>query len=194
MQIEATIAVLKTVHSVSTEGDLALRIQLDDRETLLLVSSTLLSRASRPFSEKLDAARVSDTDLESSTKELSLVEDDGKAIYIICDIIHGRDSEVPDKVPVDLLDNIALCCDKYELADLLAPRAHRWFTAVGSNSSREHQIRMITIIRRLRISLDLIVDDVWRSRNPSSRYDDTAGRVQWLLTFPSYNTNKSRLI
>ena len=97
MQIEPTMAVSKTVHSLCPEGDLALRIRLGDRENLLLVSSSLLSKASKPLSDRVDASRVPENLLGSSSKELSLVEDEGKAIFIICDIIHGRDSEVPDK-------------------------------------------------------------------------------------------------
>lgn len=59
--------------------------------------------------------------------EISLPEDDAAAMIIICNILHLRHKEIPQKPPVDQIYQVAVLADKYNCSAALKTTVAHWF-------------------------------------------------------------------
>jgi hypothetical protein len=114
------------VNIICPEGDVLLRGSYQGSRDLLLASSDVLSKASESLARMLQTPRVPKPRSFAFTNEIKLPEDDGDALSIICNILHGRDRYVPDTLPLGLLKEVAQSCSRYQLTSALLPWSPKW--------------------------------------------------------------------
>ena len=152
---------MSTVHAQSVrivcpEGDVVLRIRRNDDEEILLVSSTALTAASTSFSQILRYSNELVDRQYVPMMELDLTKDDGDAIWTICNIIHDRDDQIPDALPLHPLRSVAVTGIKYGLTELLAARIKRWLIH-AHHTNGEKGVRLIpAMAETFRISADFM--------------------------------------
>jgi hypothetical protein len=114
------------INIICAEGDVLLRGTEEGSKDLLLVSSLVLSKASESLSKILHTPRAPKLRSFAFTNEVRLPEDDGDALFIICNILHGRDQFVPDILPLEILVKVAQSCSRHQLSNHLLTWSPRW--------------------------------------------------------------------
>lgn len=77
------------------------------------------------------------------TVEITLPEDDAEAMLAVMNAVHGKFWDVPGrKIKLELLKNIAVVVDKYDLFDSVCTLLHTWVSTVrvGNPRAQLHQI------------------------------------------------------
>lgn len=125
------------VNIICPDGDLLLRLTRKGNESLLLVSSKVMTKASGTFFSLLQLRRRLMTQpfaFTSPMHELRLPEDDGDAFLTICNILHDRHQEVPAALSLGALKNIASSCNRHQLTSALSAWSPKWLTHASSQT------------------------------------------------------------
>ena len=120
-----------TVVNVDPNGDVILEVSCSDGRIHLLVSSKVLSLASPVFSTMLNSRFKEGLSNHPPTGKrlISLPDDNAEAFTILCNAIHYRTDQVPRKLTLVCLENIAIICDKYDCTSALTPWSAMWLHA-----------------------------------------------------------------
>lgn len=98
------------------------------------VSSKHLILASSVFKSMLQGHFVEGQTLRSTgSLDLPLPDDDPDAFTILLNVIHGRSSDVPQKVGLSLMIEIAILVDKYQLLEAVGLCSDRWIGPLESD-------------------------------------------------------------
>lgn len=166
------MAAAEKIHIICPDGNLTVRI-VDRQDTILLVSSEVLAKASPVFARRIENLQTG-RDPCLASKQIDLAGDGGDAVLTIFNVLHGHISKVPDALPLHLLEQVAECSAKYELADALARWGPKWLSRASSKIERADMPKVSDIISRSGMSLQLLVDEMCASCNSSSMYPGTA--------------------
>ncbi len=60
---------------------------------------------------------------------IPLPDDNAEAFIVLCNVIHFRTDEVPKKLALTCLHDLAIICDKYNCTSALAPWSAMWLQA-----------------------------------------------------------------
>lgn len=74
-----------------------------------------MSKASESFSKLLQTRTLPTSQSFAFTNEIRLPDDDGDALLTICNILHGRNRQVPDSLALEGLKEIARSCNRHQL-------------------------------------------------------------------------------
>lgn len=93
----------------------------------MLVSFRHMMLASPVFRAMLDGNFKEGRDLTSNGKvQVPLPDDDPAALAIILNIVHGHNRRVPRRVSLELLTNITILVDKYQMVEAVEFFAETW--------------------------------------------------------------------
>jgi hypothetical protein len=105
--------------------------EVNDGNFCMLVSSKHLFLASSFFEEMLQAHFKEGQTLRSDGfLELPLPDDDPIAFCILLDIIHGHTRKVPRTVDMNMLADIAILVDKYQLQEVVEVFSDGWIKSL----------------------------------------------------------------
>lgn len=126
--------ITSTMEILHSDGDVILVVGSDKQK--YRVSSAYLSHASPVFAAMFSGRYAEGLNLSTSEpKEIPLPEDPPESIGIICKVMHLKQSDLPESLPlVDFLE-FARIADKYECAEALRYIALAWFQEV-----EQHQV------------------------------------------------------
>ena len=96
-------------------GDLLLRIDCNDKQVAVHVSSKILSLASPVFKAMLSVKFAEGQGSKDTDWTISLPDNDADAMTIVCHTLHYADTD-SDDVDLTLLEKVAEVCDKYNMA------------------------------------------------------------------------------
>ena len=144
-QAKMELFTAQKVNIICSEGDLLLRGAEGGTGDLLLVSSHVLGKASESFSRTFQTAPVPEHRSFAYTNEITLPNDRGDALLIICNILHGCDRNVPDTIPLDLLKAVAQTCNRHQLTRALLAWSPTWLEHAFGLASRTERYVVITI-------------------------------------------------
>ena len=126
-------------------GDVKLIISASEDAKELRVSSKVMSLASSVFAALLSPKFSEGVTLSHAkdVHEIKLEDDDPEAMLLICHTIH-LGHHIPRRVPIDLLEKVALLCDKYDLAKALSGWSERWL--LGHITGTNTEDTLITLV------------------------------------------------
>ncbi|QDS77188.1 hypothetical protein FKW77_002410 [Venturia effusa] len=113
----------ETLSYLDPNGDLKLRLRIEDKEHVFVVSSARMQYASRVWGTLIQELPPA---LSGGMREMSLLMDNGNAILILINIAHGRFRNVDHYQPVDLIHDLASICEQYECSELVMPHVASW--------------------------------------------------------------------
>lgn len=129
-----------SVIEIDPNGDTILELSGLNGKISLLVSSKVLTLASPVFSRMFNS-RFKESSSKSSTSEIATIplpDDNAEIFLILCNSVHHRVDEVPRKLDLDCLQNLAITCDKYDCTNTLTPWISMWFHAwSGSHTEKD---------------------------------------------------------
>lgn len=140
----ATFVALK---DADPEGDVLLLIGPPNELKSLLVSSKVLSLASPVFNKMLQIPRFLEGVERSSNVplQLPLPEDNPEAVTWLCNAIHLSRS-VDHDVSFSLFEELAILCDKYDIASAITPWSRWWLQKwKGSPDGEDKYLKMLYI-------------------------------------------------
>ncbi|CUS12383.1 unnamed protein product [Tuber aestivum] len=125
-----------TTQIIDPYGDLL--VLLPTAKTKLQISSKVLSTASPVFRSMFSPRFREGAALASATKltEIEFPDDSPQALGIIFDVLHFRHDCVSDDYSHDVLYNIALVADKYDLTRALGPWKEVWLKRGAGDGGR----------------------------------------------------------
>lgn len=135
-----------TIH-VDLSGDLDLLIEYEDAKTkatiikTFVVSTKVLCLASPVWKTMFDPKGP--WNIQPGEEGFSMPEDDPNALLILLDAAHLNFDRIPSVVSFDLLLQVLILCDKYDVMRLLRPwipgwiRASKKFTPVCSPGNQD---------------------------------------------------------
>jgi hypothetical protein len=102
------------------------------REIHMLVSSKHLMLASPVFKAMLQHSnfREGDTLQSSGQVKVPLPDDDPTAFKILLDIIHGRVRQVPRQVNLQIMTDLSVLVDKYQMLEVVELYAEIWMSTL----------------------------------------------------------------
>ncbi|PMD25408.1 hypothetical protein NA56DRAFT_565466 [Hyaloscypha hepaticicola] len=105
----------------------------------MLVSSRHMMLASPVFRAMLDGNFKEGCDLTSNGKvQVPLPDDDPEAFAIVLDIIHGHNRRVPREVELELLTEISILVDKYQIYEAVEFFAESWIEGLNFSLPRDY--------------------------------------------------------
>lgn len=158
----------RSVNIICPEGDLLLRATREGGETLLLVSSQVMTESSAEFVKLLrlhGRPMTQPSTLTSPMNELWIPEDDGDALLTICNILHGCHQDVPAVIPLEALKNIASSCHRHQLASALSAWSTKWVNGAASRAIGDQLDTVVAVAQRFGISSASIL---WGNRLPQT--------------------------
>jgi hypothetical protein len=100
----------------------------------MLVSSRHMMLASPVFRAMLDGNFKEGCDLSSNGKvQVPLPDDNPAAFVIVLDIIHGHNRRVPREIDLELLSEISILVDKYQMVEAVEFFAESWIEGLKSS-------------------------------------------------------------
>ncbi|OPB46278.1 BTB domain-containing protein [Trichoderma simmonsii] len=116
---------LDFVKAIASDGDVILVV--GEQKVELRVHSQCLVSASKVFGAMLGPNWSEGQNLsKNSPKEIPLIEDDPKALYTICCVVHHRNDILPERISPRELLQIAIEADKYDLRTALLFAKAQW--------------------------------------------------------------------
>lgn len=139
-----TLAILLNHHStykmtyiLVPNGDITLTLTTTKPPTKLLVSSHHLTNASPYFKALLTGSFSEATDLDQNGHvEIPLPDDDAEAMLIVMKAVHGVWRGICPRLKLELLKNIAVVVDKYDLFDSVCTVLGTWVSTVRVGDRR----------------------------------------------------------
>jgi hypothetical protein len=126
--------------------DLVLEVTGQDGALDLYVSSQTLSLASSVFDKMLSSKfrEGLEHNETSDRKRISLPQDDGQALMIICVVVHHRSGGLEEVFSPDDILKMAYVSDKYNFTDALRHRSTVWLSKSSHESSVEDLESLLT--------------------------------------------------
>lgn len=120
-------------------GDLTLvvgeeKVKLRCARNILILSSPVLKRMLDPESPFMEG-NVTDVS-DDGTKHINLPEDEPEPLSLVLRIIHHKTEDVPSKVPLDLLVELAILSDKYDLLCCIGQWTSSWCDGYTDQDAR----------------------------------------------------------
>lgn len=118
--------------NVDLNGDVTLELsRTDGKKVHLLTSSKVLTLASSVFATMFSSQSKEGLSNHGASNKprISLPNDDVDAFTLICNVIHYRVTEVPEKLSMSCLENVAIICDKYDMTRSLMSWSTIWLRA-----------------------------------------------------------------
>lgn len=127
-----------TTHTICPNGDIVLSLTTSNPPTKLLVSSTHLIHASPYYRALLTGPFREAHDLHTNgSVKITLSEDNPDAMLAIMNAVHGRFFAVPGRrINLELLKDIAVLVDRYELFESVSTLLNTWVTTVRVGDPR----------------------------------------------------------
>lgn len=96
-------------------GDVALEVTLENHKIQLVVASNILILASSAFAPMFKSSVKEGLGERKATERpvISLTDDPAEAIILLCNVLHYRMHEVPERLTGGCLYDLAITCDKY---------------------------------------------------------------------------------
>ncbi|KAK0667808.1 hypothetical protein QBC41DRAFT_323229 [Cercophora samala] len=134
-------------HVLDDDGDLLLAVGTASEQTTFKVDASALRRASPVWKAMLFGPWAESKPMDGSKWVVELPEDDVQALTVMLGIIHNVYELVPgpDKMTVDLLWNILVLCDKYDMARVLKPWVPSWSQHIKSLKEPDTNEKMMFI-------------------------------------------------
>lgn len=127
----------KMTHILIHNGDITLTLTTTKPPTKLLASSVHLTNASPYFKALLTGPFSEATDLsQNGTVEIPLPDDDPEAMLIVMKAVHGVWRGIKPRLKLELLKNIAVVVDKYDLFDSVCTVLGTWVSTVRVGDRR----------------------------------------------------------
>ena len=132
-------------HSIDADpaGDLVLKVGSGDEVTLIRVHSRVLSLASPVFAAMLSPRFAEGQVLENSkamvdsTTIINLPDDDPTAMILLCKTLHFREDAAQCSFYLtDILMDMAMICDKYDMSRALSSWSHIWIETCQEDQYR----------------------------------------------------------
>lgn len=121
------------MHIICSHGDTILTLTTTNPPTRMFVSSTHLLQASLLFQNHLTLSNV------AANHQLTLAEDEPSALLAVMNAIHGCFWAVPGRrIRLELLKDIAVIVDKYNLIDTVCTMVPTWMKTVRVGNPRAH--------------------------------------------------------
>lgn len=126
-------------HIIDPEGDIFLHLARasDDSEDLVRVSSRVLCLASPVFRTILgpnsnfqEAQTLRDN--TDTPNMIRLLDDDASAMLMLLKVVHLPTHLLPRQITLDVFYEIAIVCDKYDMARVMVSWAMAWISATES--------------------------------------------------------------
>lgn len=126
-------------------GDVELLVGGEGNITTIKVASKVLSSASPVFaalfephfSEGLALSKSS----TSSICQIKLPDDNPEALTLVCHVLHYR-RDIPHRISLELLEKVAILCDKYDLAIVLMPWSEVWLHQIDGQGEASWAIML----------------------------------------------------
>lgn len=125
-------------HNICPDGDTTLTLTTTNPPTKLLVSSHHLIHAS-PYYRALLTGPFREASIlrANGTVNITLTDDNTAAMIAVMNAVHGRFFSVPGrKIKLELLKDIAVVVDKYELFESVSTMLHTWASTVRVGNPR----------------------------------------------------------
>lgn len=125
-------------HNICPDGDTTLTLTTTQPPTKLLVSSHHLITASPYYRALLTGPFREATTLRTKgTVNITLPDDNPTAMVAVMNAVHGRFFSVPGrKIKLELLKDIAVVVDKYELFESVSAMLSTWASTVRIGNPR----------------------------------------------------------
>lgn len=145
---------------IDPHGDLILDLPPSDAQHSLRVASKALCLSSSVFramlgpSSKFQEGVKLRENAGGSAAHISLDDDSYDALLIVMNAIHLQIRKMPTTVTVDLFYQIAVVCDKYDLAEILVPWVKMWtdrFQDVAKKPGYERWFLISWVFRQSKI-------------------------------------------
>lgn len=128
-------------------GDVELLVGGEGNITTIKMASKVLSSASPVFaalfephfSEGLALSKSS----TSSICQIKLPDDNPEALTLVCHVLHYR-GDIPHRISLELLEKVAILCDKYDLAIALMPWSEVWLHQIDGQGEA-HWAKMLCL-------------------------------------------------
>lgn len=132
--------------NIDPRGDVTLDVGPPGHKRRLRVSSNVLSLGSPVLAAMLNSTFIEGTvPTDGSTRTISLLEDDPRAVTTLCNILHHQSQYVRVEMFKDV-DQMALLCDKYDCAKALKPWTTLWLQKWrGSGKGEDDYWKMLYI-------------------------------------------------
>lgn len=106
-------------------GDIVLHVQAFEHDGQMknefLASTKALSLGSPVFNAMLNGRFIEATEPTVGLRAASLLDDDPKALLLLCNIVHLRFNSLPKQISLDELFSIAVVSDKYDMIPKVKP-------------------------------------------------------------------------
>ncbi|KAI9929564.1 hypothetical protein MW887_001037 [Aspergillus wentii] len=124
--------------TLATHGDILFTITTSNPPSTIRVSSSHLILASNYYRAMLTGNFPEAHELrKNKSLNLTLNEDNADAMLIVMRAVHGQFREIPsDKLRLELLKDIAVIVDKYDLLDSVSTMAYTWIETVRIGNPR----------------------------------------------------------
>lgn len=127
---------------IDPTGDLILQINSESTQHTLRVSSKALCLASPVFRTMLGSPRfLEGRAIQSASADspfqLQLHDDDYESLLMIINTVHLRPRKIPPTLSVEAFYQLAVVCDKYDVAEIFLPWVMIWAADLGK-APREH--------------------------------------------------------
>jgi len=125
-------------HKICPDGDTTITLTTTKNPTKLLVSSHHLINAS-PYYRALLTGPFREASIlrANGTVNITLPDDNPTAMIAVMNAVHGRFFSVPGrKIKLELLKDIAVVVDKYELFESVSTVLHTWASTVRIGNPR----------------------------------------------------------
>ena len=122
----------------------------------------------------------------ASSIQLSLPDDDPAAMVTVCQILHHRHDDVPDRLTCEQILTIASLADKYNCVAALKPNAQGWITENLNLSTATTETRRSLLVAAYnfrhaslfqQISRDLILNSRHQPWKPGMNVDESITEV-----------------
>ncbi|KXJ93447.1 hypothetical protein Micbo1qcDRAFT_203525 [Microdochium bolleyi] len=114
-------------HTIAPDGDLVLVVGAGESKVRLRVYSQCLKAASKVFAAMFSPRWSEGQNLSAeSPPEIALPADDAQTMKIICSVLHYKIDRDVNEHPADVILNLAVHADKYDLMHIMGPQIEPW--------------------------------------------------------------------
>lgn len=125
---------------VDSKGDLKLRLRVDDKEQVFVVSSARMENVGRFWRRLIHELPPAS---DGNMREMSMLMDNGNAILILVNIAHGRFRQISSVQAVRSIHDLAIICERYECTGLVMPYVAAWINVAFPRTSEVDVLKWI---------------------------------------------------
>lgn len=125
------MSVSEKVLQIDPRGDLILHVTSETSDRFLKVCSKVLCLTSPVFRTMLESPAFQEgIGLRSATAEspfeIKLHDDHYESLLIVINMMHLRVRQIPSTLPLEAFYQLAIVCDKYDVAEIFLPWIQIW--------------------------------------------------------------------